>query len=314
MAIRKFFGFIRQALRNALNDYKILKKDQRKEYKVLQLSHRIEKGLIIPLEKQKDGWGYQKFEQLLELCGEPIDQNVRDIGIGVLMAYSSNKAKSLKTIDKNQYILISNNDSFKRVCLLDNSLGGGCIDVSTNTLFKSNSFENIVSGRHSCRDFDLNKHIDKNDILSAVSLANRCPSACNRQPYHVYVVQSGMVVGDAEILKSEYSLFITGVVDAFSLEEYNDWLVSPSIFAGFLVLSLHYHKIGSVIMRKELFYNSNYNNKIRSLCAIPENEKIVLEIRIGSYKQSFKAPCSLRLNSRSLVTFIGKQSLGGKDD
>ena len=48
-------------------------------------------------------------------------------------------------------------------------------------------FEQLVKERQSCREFN-DKPVDKNEINEVVQLAMLSPSACNSQPWKIYVV------------------------------------------------------------------------------------------------------------------------------
>lgn len=50
-----------------------------------------------------------------------------------------------------------------------------------------NSFKNLVLTRQSCRDFN-DKPLDKQTVLDIATLAMNSPSACNSQPWQMYVV------------------------------------------------------------------------------------------------------------------------------
>ena len=80
--------------------------------------------------------------------------------------------------------------------------------------------------------------------------------------------------------------------------------VSASIFSGYLVLALHSLGIGSCVMRKEMRFGSEYNDRIRKECRIPKDEKIILEIPVGYYKDEFLTACSNRKQAEDIVTYI----------
>ncbi len=45
----------------------------------------------------------------------------------------------------------------------------------------------LINNRQSCRDFN-NQPVDKKDILEIAEIATKAPSACNSQPWKMYVV------------------------------------------------------------------------------------------------------------------------------
>lgn len=62
-----------------------------------------------------------------------------------------------------------------------------------------NGFFELVKSRQSCRDFNDEK-VDRNDILKALETARLSPSACNSQPWKIYLVTSEKKV--KEVAKS----------------------------------------------------------------------------------------------------------------
>lgn len=48
-------------------------------------------------------------------------------------------------------------------------------------------FEELLSCRQSCRNFDENRAVEEEKLLSVLNAARLSPSACNGQPYHVTV-------------------------------------------------------------------------------------------------------------------------------
>ena len=88
------------------------------------------------------------------------------------------------------------------------------------------------------------------------------------------------------------------------MSDFNDWFVSPSIFAGYLSLSLHLYGIGSCIYRKQLYGHRPYNEEMRKKCNIPSDEMIVLELQIGYYKNEFKVAVSNRHNADDITKYV----------
>ncbi len=50
-------------------------------------------------------------------------------------------------------------------------------------------FFELMRNRQSCRSFDYNKPVKKELIVSILEVAKLSPSACNAQPYEVFIVQ-----------------------------------------------------------------------------------------------------------------------------
>lgn len=284
---------------SAIHDWYISCKGQAPEYEILQISHRIEKGLLI--QNPRKMWGWDKARRLYELLGCTESVFAKETGKAVLSAYLEKKRSSVYNEDIEEYERFAKDTSFE----IDmNNLGGTIVAKKPN--FNDVALAGIKElflSRHSAREFAPNE-VDKSKLYEAINLALRCPSACNRQPFRVYVVDAE----DKEkyIEKSKgYSgrkfLYVTGLIDAYTLDEINDWIVSPSIFAGYLTLSLHAMGIGSCVVRKDLACNTDYNKAVRKFCNIPVNEKIILELAIGNYAESYVAPVSNRKSFNDCV-------------
>lgn len=295
--------------KNIKNTFRVLSKGQDIEYEILQLSHRIEKGLcnIDP----KEMWGWQKIERLNSLIEElnkrsnSISQ-VYLIGAKTIISFVENKLKSRfqKDVEKAKNITYRVlRDEKLRLSLADDSTTvSGAMNYDKQIFDEKTPFISVLKTRHSIRTFSDEK-IELSRIMDAVNLANCCPSACNRQPYKVYVLskEERNDLGLSDGVNADKFLIITGIKTAFSMDEYNDWIVGPSIFAGYLSLSLHYYGIANCIMKKNLVTLSNYEKKIIEYFSIPNEEMIVLEIAVGGYLQSNLVPASQRLTNRIIV-------------
>ena len=171
--------------------------------------------------------------------------------------------------------------------------------------------ENFIKSRHSIRNFN-GIPVSKELLYKAINLALNCPTACNRQPFKVYVVTKEAkksIVGESDY-NAFYWLYITGDISAYNINEFNDWIVSATIFAGYLSLTLHLYNIGSCIMRKDLVIQTNYNKSVKELCSIPKNEKLILELAVGNYNSPFIAPISNKQNAENLVKIISTHNNG----
>lgn len=170
--------------------------------------------------------------------------------------------------------------------------------------------EHLFNGRHSIRNFG-NTPVDYKKILYAINLANKCPSACNRQPTRVYIIdgKTRCILGEGNDIGADKYMILTSDMLAYNLDEMQDWLVSTSIFAGYLSLSLHAVGIGNCVIRKCLFGPSKYNKELRKYCQIPDNEQIVIEIAIGNYAEEFNACISNRKDALEFTTYVDAHEL-----
>ena len=65
-----------------------------------------------------------------------------------------------------------------------------------------NDYQLLMEKRQSCRDFDGTKPIEKKDLIKILEVAKPSPSACNSQPYSVFVVEGekSSKIKDAKVM------------------------------------------------------------------------------------------------------------------
>lgn len=284
------FSILRQSIGYTLRCNRLTRKGQLPKYEILQLAHRLEKGLLV-VENPKPFWGWEKAERIAVLLKINKDEFSNRTARGVLKAFIQAKKKSDNPKEVEKALLFAKDypEIEKEKTL------GGVVSLEKETFSPSikQTIEHFFNSRHSCREFQ-DKLVSKDDIQAAVSLALRCPSACNRQVTNCYIFQS----------KELQTIILTANICAYDVGEFNDWFVSPSIFAGYLSLSLHLYGIGSCIFRKQLYGSHYYNEKMRKIINIPDEEMIILELRFGYYKDKFIAPVSNRHSSNDIISYM----------
>lgn len=305
MSLKRRLNITRQGVRHILRNVSAIRDGQATKYAILQTSHRLEKGLCI--REPKAGWGLDKAEKLVGLLAEekrkpnPDEMAIR-IGEAVIRAYCDEKSAQGEA-DRVQAI---------RAKIAENGLEpddpamGGRILLHAADMPQAGSADALFLTRHSVRDF-ADTPVDPEKLERAVTLALRAPSACNRQATQIYVIdgEDRRKAGSANEYHADKYLIITGNMRAFDLSELNDWIVSTSVFCGYLSLALHAEGIGSCIYRKEIIRDSRYNDQMRALCGIPKDEQIILEMAIGNYRDAFCVPVSQRREAKEILHYIG---------
>lgn len=274
-------------------------------FTILQASHRLEKGLCI--RNPRVGWGFDKAEKLVDMVRKERsrqnpDQMAIEIGEAVLAAFivakenvpeESDKLSKLKAKVKSVGLKLSENAEM-----------GGALLLHKEDVSQDKSVESLFLTRHSVRDF-ADTPVDQAKLERAVTLALRAPSACNRQATQIYVIsgEDRVKAGSSNEYHADKYLIITGNMRAFSLSELNDWIVSSSVFCGYLSLALHAEGIGSCVFRKDIVQESKYNDNIKAMCHIPDDEQIILEMAIGNYKDEFYVPVSYRRAAKEIIHY-----------
>lgn len=285
-------------------------KERRMTSQIILSSHSIEKGLS--LKKPRPGFGKQKIDKILSLikeyqrCGYDMDHISIKMAVGVLkeyMAYHQGVGK-IDPFQKSEIEKIIpqaySNNSLKT---------GGTQQIIKKDIMQNDKkeFEHLITTRHSIRNF-LDEEISLDDIKEAVRLALQAPSACNRQPSRVYIIDKSQReilsqylngVGGFEDSAQKY-LIITSDISAYPLSEKNQWIVSTGIFIGFLSIALHSCGIGACILQREL-YATKENQSIAKYFNIPEEEQIICVICIGKYPEIFNVPISIRYDVEDII-------------
>lgn len=281
----------------------VIKNGQTTNYAILQTSHRLEKGMCI--RNPRSGWGYDKASALADLIHEEEkkskpDREAVNVGKAVLAAYVDHKQDQNDSVE-NLEAIKSKIESYG-LSPIDKKMGG-TLHIQRETLeMDSMAVEKLFFSRHSVRDFD-DTEVDYNKIVRAVEYALRAPSACNRQATHVYILSEAerMEAGGENEYHANRYIILTGVMDAYVPSEIDDWIVSTSIFAGYLSLALHAQGIGSCVIRKPFIREGDFGRGLRKVCSIPDNEQIVIELAAGNYKESFEVPVSFRRSASDVI-------------
>ena len=178
-------------------------------------------------------------------------------------------------------------------------------DTRENLLSNADKpFPEFFYSRHSMRQFD-SKIINIEDIKKAIKIAQKAPTACNRQASKVYLYTDKeinaalgeLIAGNTGFQQEVQNyLVVTADVSAFyDTFERNQVYVEAGLFSMALVEALHYYGIGSCILQNGEYYKKN--RKFKDICKnIPENERIILFVAIGYYKDEFSYAVSLRKN------------------
>ena len=202
--------------------YKIAKKGQDPKYELLQTCHRIEKGLLI--DNPKPGWGWEKIYRIQSLIAEMDNCFEKKVGQSTINKYIDEKKKSSNPI------YTANLTIFK--CKQESEAGVKVLDAEDIKVKQVEVAKSLFTTRHSIRDFER-QMVPHSIIDEAVTLANHCPSACNRQVAKVYVISGEkrreLYSGDVQGICPPQFLIVTGNIRAFAIDELYDWLVSSSL-------------------------------------------------------------------------------------
>lgn len=188
--------------------------------------HAIEKALTLP--SPRPGFGQIRIKQLLMETDQYYNiygySDFLKIVIDSLFTYvkfhTENQVKDIPILNEIEE-QISKIGEYKKET---SKIGGISLITKTDIIEIVNNFnfESFISKRYSIRDFSK-KDVTIDKIETAIKLAIRAPSACNRQPWRVHFFQG---IQKNEILKHQNGnrgfsdsinavLLITGITSSF---------------------------------------------------------------------------------------------------
>ena len=308
MSLIAVVGSVWRDLRNSLKTISVYNnKYSRLEIlsaELIRNTHSIEKGLCI--KEPRLGFGHEKQKEMINQIevlskeSSPYYQEVCQMAISALeeyliyhreREYTDDFCKTLETFVESHKI----SDGEKK---------GGTITVNKESLcFDIDEIEHFFMTRHSIRDFDPSP-VNENALEKALHLAQRAPSACNRQGVRAYVLNNKQGEQLAKLLSGVGGfaeqvgryIVITGKKSAYRLSENNQYVVSASIYAAYLTLTLHLYGLGACIIQRPVIW-SKMTDKLAKDIGADRDEQIVCILAVGNLKESFKVPFSQRIDS-----------------
>ena len=303
-SIRSLFKFMKYMNRSKKNPNAIAAD-------LIRNTHSVEKGLSI--QNIRLGFGHKKQIEMIESIQKLEKYNVKYYNEVISMAISSMDEyvkyhQSRNYSDeflKKMKIFIQEHENMK------NKLYGGTITLDTNQIaFDITKIENFIKLRHSIRNFT--KEPVKDDLIKkAILLAQHCPSACNRQGVRAYIIdreKAKPITSKIEGIRGfadsiDKLILITAKISSYKFSEINQYIVSPSIFAGYLSLTLHLYGLGACLIQRPVIWNKTWKN-IKKLYNIEDDEQIICMMGVGNINGKIKVPISHRLDMDEFARFI----------
>lgn len=299
--IRAFFhdekDFAAQYMETASNrgDYR---------YSILLLVHSLEKGMCMPNPRP---FGFDKVTQLISELNSLKDKNSFEynLGISVLSAWKSFFDE--KEWDKKS--VYHDVEAF----LLDKEpkLIAGSKIYKPFLIDGDNSFENIISSRHSVRNF-AERVIEKADLKMPIRCFIETPTACNRQMCRLISVKDqktkkvldDIILGIHGFNKSTVQYFIvTYELAAFSYSgERQQGLFNAGLCTMNFVNALHANGIGSCCLQWSNKYTDDL--EVRKMLGLADSERIGVVIGAGYYLPENVVPCSVRRSANDVFREI----------
>ena len=137
-----------------------------------------------------------------------------------------------------------------------------------------NDYELLMQKRQSCRDFNSSKPVEKKDLIKILEVAKLSPSACNSQPYSVFVASGDSVAKIKDTKVMGFNSFIDECTAFFVITEARYSLPAK---IGSLMQGIDFKSIDIGIFTANLV-NASYSLGIETCILGVFNEKKIQEI------------------------------------
>ena len=281
-------------------------KQEKLKASIILQSHIVEKGLS--LKDVRPQFGVAKIKRLLEDLSfyeshfhdfqllvfsisiiEAYIQHHEAIGVQVDSYISTHYARLRGKIPEEAWTRYHN-------------LKGGTDSFSQEEEIQKNSFpfSTFVKTRHSIRSF-TGEQVSRNQIEAALQIAEHTPSACNRQPWSIYVynkkenivtlldIQSG-----ARQFKEDVGAIVVvcSTANAFSITEGHQPYVNGALYAMNLIYAFHSLGLGTIPLN--LGISHSRLEKLKKTGGISASDIPVMLIAVGHVCDEYKTACSKR--------------------
>ena len=204
----------------------------------------------------------------------------------------------------NQYITL-----FKDV---EDSFSGGTKDLTKQAVQSDSAidFKRFTESRYSVRNFS-DEPVDVELIKQALKIAEKSPSACNRQPWKVYVYKGkrkdeilSLQGGNRGFTENiDTAILVACNVESYFVHEMDLPFVDGGLYAMTLMFALHSLGVGTIPLSCAMMKDKQ--KALYKHFEIKDNEIPVLLIGVGNLKEEFKVALSNRYDYITYSTFVG---------
>lgn len=274
---------------------------QKMQYTLSRETHTIEKGMS--MRNPRKGFGQQKVTNLITRLRKYVnlymneDSAFLDYPLSTIQTYidyTLSTGVDIPDIQKNFSFLLQEAGK-TNVCGK-----AGVEKVTKNSILDkcNNDFESLLYSRHSIRYFS-DTPVGDDVINKALELAQRTPSACNRQGWLTHVFRAPKSIdlvkwqGGSRGFEDEIkcAILVTANLKAFLNHEVHQAYIDGGLYAMNLINALHSLGVGTIplscgFMEKQISQLSKFD--------IPENEVPIVIIGVGNYLDCFNVAVSER--------------------
>ena len=278
--------------------------------RVIFLTHQIEKGL--GHREFRYGFGVHVFKALgpelakLEAADSDYPNNpaYRECMSAVHEYIARHEAAGKDISQQRQYF---GNKHWERARQATDEHGGSIVVTAAEKADNAQkSFIELAENRHSLREYSA-QPVTEEEIVKAVELATRAPSACNRQPARVLLISDARQI--AEVLKIQggvrgYALpsqllLVTAKTSVFmGPNERNQGFIDGGLFSMMLLMSLEAYGLAACPLHAML--DGKAEARMREILNVPDDEIFVMFVEVGHFPESVRTPQSTRLPMESI--------------
>lgn len=280
-----------------------LKNKEQRNYYSAKVYHSLEKSMSFTRNRPDSGWGNALFlVETLEFAKKFDNVGYHDhLGYDVLKKFIENNDGKTKSSLSEQVRLRFNalNGYFETNNAPSGIIVMTEIDLKKGILKEPGEFFN---SRYSVREFS-DRPVCKNKLKSAISLSLKTPSACNRQPWHVYHISDKKQIQEALVHQSGNKGFSDKIHDLLVIcsdirafnpgsERYQHW-IDGGMYSMSLVYTLHSMGIASCCLnwshqgKSDLAFRKEFHE-------ISPSHTIIMMLAIGEPQESNKLCVSPR--------------------
>ncbi|RAP74003.1 nitroreductase family protein [Paenibacillus montanisoli] len=283
------------------------------EANIIKHYHVLEKGLSMPVVKQ--GFGVDVATSLISLCeryienGYSLESKQFLSALSVLEKYINYNSKYYDLTDmKKGYGKIT-----RELVVNKNQTEGGFKYLTKDEIIKSanSGFMEFSACRYSVRNY-TDEEVDINLLKEAIKVAQKTPSACNRQSSKVYVVCDKNLINKVLGFQNgnrgfghlaNKLLIVTNDLRVFEgVHERNQSFIDGGMFAMSLLYGLHYNGLGACPLNWST--TTEVDRKFKKAVGINDSENIMMMISVGHLQDSFKVAVSKRRDIEEVLSFM----------
>jgi len=276
---------------------------------IFREAHGLEKGLSLP--EVRLGYGTERINKIISLMIKYDAQGGRTDDLAIQKARSVLGAY-IRFHDEKKYDIGERREELLRWADMQCGIGG-YFKTTRGELeeMASGDFAECALSRCSVRDYSAEK-VPRGLICEAVDIARKTPSVCNRQPWHLYIVDDDVVKGELVKLqdggggfgdKAAFLAIVTTDLKSFiGWGERNEAFVDGGLFAMSLLYAFHYKKLGACPLN--WMVTPEKDRRVRELIRIKPSENIIMIISAGKISEKVRIAKSVRKSVSDQLTFL----------